>query len=366
MNPWSCAGDILRWWRQDVLQVSQQRVASRLSVQPTAFSNWENNARAISLDLDLIDDALGGDGLLKDLLWASGTTDGLRPSQLWSKVYPGPVTPTWMWVRGEGSSIDIDASWGARGFEGRLTLGANGAFVALGDSVPDAPAIVNLSTRGWVDFGRGELKAEMPDAQVYPAGSLTVGEQPAAQPKVPTSWPPMRTDGQDTERWRFADLRQARGLSLVETVERLEAMTGVAVSKDTLRRYEAGIGEPHNRFLSAALDHVLGADGHLGLVTIRRGHGDGAVRFPPYWRSPIWVEFGDDAPTDSSAKTSIRLELGERTRQVDRPMPCLLVRHYCLPTAPLRISAPATVSGGVGLGRRRGVQAIDDKWTSTL
>ena len=186
-----------------------------------------------------------------------------------------------MWVRAEGPTISIQGRLGATHLSGELALGKNGVFIDLGPSSPDASAIVKLSKPGWVDFGRGELKNEIPEARTYSAGSL-VSPVPAADPApAPTPWPPMADDDEALERWRFADLRQARGLSLVETADRLEAMTGVIVSKDTLRRYETGIGEPHNRFLSAALDHVLGADGHLSLLTIRRGQGDGAVRFPP-------------------------------------------------------------------------------------
>ena len=47
-----------------MLGLSQLQVADRLSVKPTALSNWENGTRAISLDIEQIDKALEGGGVL--------------------------------------------------------------------------------------------------------------------------------------------------------------------------------------------------------------------------------------------------------------------------------------------------------------
>ncbi|MDH4363605.1 MAG: helix-turn-helix domain-containing protein, partial [Acidimicrobiia bacterium] len=99
MVPWESPGDIVRWWRTDVLGLSQQQVAERLSVGSTALSNWEHGTRDISIGFDQIDHALDGNGTLADLLTLVGTPRGLDPCRVWSKVFPGPSRPIWAWIR---------------------------------------------------------------------------------------------------------------------------------------------------------------------------------------------------------------------------------------------------------------------------
>ena len=108
-------------------------------------------------------------GVLAALLGAVGTARGLPAAHVWTKVYPGPSTPVWMWVRGPGTSMRVEGEWGVVSFETTATLEPNGLFVTVGGSVAESPVVVELSTPGWADFGRGTLPEGLPDAQVIAA-----------------------------------------------------------------------------------------------------------------------------------------------------------------------------------------------------
>jgi hypothetical protein len=167
--PWSSSGDVLRWWRTEILGLSQQQVASRLSVMPTALSNWENGTRTISIDLDLIDSALEGDGVLGGLLWSFGTPNGLEANELWTKVFPGKPTPVWMWIRSRAPSLHVTAEWGIARVEVDIDVPPNGLFITVALSVDEAPVVVHFSEPSWADFGRGDLPDEIPGAVILPA-----------------------------------------------------------------------------------------------------------------------------------------------------------------------------------------------------
>ena len=329
MVAWKSHGDIIRWWRTDVLGLSQQQVADRLSVRPTALSNWELGTRRISVDIEQIDKALEADGALAGLLWAFGTREGLEPSQVWAKTFPGPSMPVWFWLRSDEPRIEVEAEWGVFRLQAELDPGPNGVFVTCGASVEESPVVARTSHPCWFDFGRGELPASMPGAAVLNAIDLAqpsraqgvfmdlfsaqmeskfatshskqIASLDRAAPRrvgaffqrfttsrrpEPRPWPPLPGEALANERHRFATLRRARGLSLAETAERLAATTDVQVSRDTLRRFENSTGAPHDRLLPVALDHVLGGNGHLAVSEIRSGQGSGMVRIPALLARP--------------------------------------------------------------------------------
>ncbi len=381
--------------------MSQQQVADRLMVKPTALSNWENGTRAISIGLDHIDEQLDAGGALAGLLWAFGTPAGLEPSPVWTKVFPGESTPAWLWIRSDAPRLDFEGEWGVARVESTIEPGPNGLFMTVAQSVAESPIVVRLSERSWVDFGRGEMPTDVPGASVVPAiahaarssgsgtftdmffGNLPERFAPTRSkdlarlqriaPRAVTSfltaftgrphrprggaWPTLPDEQDDASRRRFAQLRQARGLSLVDLSNRLVERTGVEASKDTLRRFETDVGEPHDRMLPVALDHVLGADGRLALVELRADRGSGSVQFPRYWTGPVWFEF-EDRPADGP----IQFQWGDWQRELTPPLAVRYAYHYCEPSAPLRISAPDSVSWRVGVGRRAEAVAINQGW----
>ncbi|MGI9614695.1 MAG: helix-turn-helix transcriptional regulator [Acidimicrobiales bacterium] len=397
MTVWQSPGDVLRWWRSGVLGLTQQQAAERLCVESSTVSNWERNTRTSSLDLATLDTALAGDGVLADLMWGYGTAEGIDPGQVWTKVFPGASTPVWMWVRTTSPSVSIEAEWGVFRIEKQLDVCENGIFVTVGASVPDSPVVVYLSEPGWVDFGHGQLPDVVPGAVVISAVSdftassadgafmelfrNTIESELAAgldgvvndAIEVPESlssfiakgrdrsglarWPP-RPEGIDAvERANFARLRSARHLSLPQLADRLARQTNIEVGRDTLRRFESNVGEPHDRMLPIALDHVLGADGRLAAVEVKSGHGSAAAVFPPYWRGPIWLALEPAEPD-----TSLVLGRGRWRRELRVEGSALASIHWFDPSVPLRIESLPSLSWSVGLGRRAGAEAIDQNW----
>lgn len=396
MTIWRSRGDVLRWWRRDVRGQTQQQLAERLCVESSTVSNWERDKRTSSLDLETLDDALAGDRTLAGLMWGYGTAHGIDSGQVWTKVFPGPSHPVWMWVRASTPSVAIEAEWGVFRIEKELDLPANGAFVTVGASVHDSPVVVHLSAPGWVDFGHGELPEEIPEAGVHAAVSdftrssadgafmelfrsklesdhaaddrpgidgrrlsesiatfVTQGGDRAGLAR----WP-LRPEGIDAvERANFSRLREARHLSLPQLAERLGQLTDIDVGRDTLRRFETDVGEPHDRMLPIALDHVLGADGRLAAVEVKAARGSGTVAFPEYWRGPVWLSFDPAEPG-----TPIVLGRGRWRRELRVDGRSLASVHWFDPTVPLRIEASPSLSWAVGLGRRAGAEAIDQNW----
>ena len=400
MVAWQSSGEVLRWWRTDVRGLTQQQAADRLCVQSSSLSNWERGTRAISLGLDAVDQSLEGGRTLAGLLWAFGTPTGLEPGCQWTKVFPGPSRPVWLWLRGETDSVTIEAEWGVARLEATLDLGPNGTFITVGASVPDSPVVVNLAEPGWADFGYGDIPTDVPEADVVPAitmirpssaegavvdlfrGNMAAKIVPESgstlanlTQKAPTSvidflagsqrssaaplkqWPTIVEGSNAVERRRFALLREARGMSLSDTATRLTSETGIGVGRDTLRRFETGVGQPHDRMLPVALDHVLGADGRLAVLDVRSHQGSGATMLPPFWRGPIWLEI--DAPPGDQ---TIVLQRGRWQRDYRVDGPSLISTHWFDPSVPLQVRADPSIGWTAGVGRRGGATPIDQEW----
>ncbi|MEM9560970.1 MAG: helix-turn-helix transcriptional regulator [Actinomycetota bacterium] len=396
MESWRSAGDVLRWWRTSVLGWTQQQAADRLNVRHSALSNWERGERAISLDLDEVDDALDGGRLLRDLLWSHGTTKGLEPGRIWSGIFDGPSRPVWMWIRSASPRLVVESEWGVARLEVVFDLGPNGVFLTNGATVPDSPIVVQLSSPGWVDFGNGSLPPAVPGAQILDALDLlrassaqgplmdmftsTLEARVASQDPGATDFAHRAPDAVDSylhrgdaarrwrplpegldvmERQRYGELRRARGLSLAAVAARLEEQTGLVVGRDTLRRFETAVGQPHDAELPVALDHVLGAGGRLAVVEHRSGRGDGSIRFPSFWRGPFWIAFEGPDPV---WPTSVVLQRGNFQRDLELARPELVSAHWFDPDVPLRIRANPDLRWRVGVGRRAGAEAIDQNW----
>lgn len=397
---WRSAGDVLRWWRSDILGWTQQQAAESLNVRPSALSNWERGDRAVSLELADLDEALKGEGVLEGLMWSYGTPRGLEAGRVWTKVFPGESHPVWLWLRSPAERLIFEGEWGVARMETDLQLGPNGLFVTVGASLPDSPVVVHLSEPGWADFGRGALPAEVPGAPVISAitmferstaagplvdmlgtrfrSRLETGEPdavdladtvPAAVDSytggragresrpIPKMWPEVAEGIDSVERQRFARLREARGLSRGTLAERVRAQTGLQASRDTIRRFEIDLGTPHDPMLPVALDHVLGGSGRLALLELRSGRGSGTVPLPGFWRGPIWVRFDDPGgPTQAV--------LGRKTWQREVPIdgPTLISAHWFDPAAPIRIVADPATTWEVGVGRPAGAIPANQGW----
>lgn len=403
MSTWSSSGDVLRWWRRDVRGLTQNEVAARLNVRSSALSNWERGTRAISFDLTEVDRALEGDGALEGLLRGYGTPQGLDPGLLWTKVFPGQPRPVWVWIRSEATYLRAEGEWGVAAFGSEFELGPNGVFVTVGTSLADSPVLLVLSEPGWACFGSGELPADVPGAEVVSAVSmwerssadgafmelfssslaskvasgapevdemtdvapdavssyLGNGEAKKSQP-VPKLWPPQPEGIEAVDRKRFARLRNARGLSLAAMADRLAHTTGTEVGRDTLRRFETAVGQPHDPMLPVALDHALEADGRLAVLELRSGRGSGSVTFPSYWRGPVWFQFEDQEEEGLAV-----LRRGDWHRELPFSGRTTVSAHWFDPSVPLRVVAKESTSWAVGVGRMSGATPIDQNWAPT-
>ncbi|MEM9651664.1 MAG: helix-turn-helix transcriptional regulator [Actinomycetota bacterium] len=403
MAVWHSSGDVLRWWRRDVKRLTQKEVASRLNVRSSALSNWERGTRAVSFDLGEIDAALEGGQTLEGLLWGHGTPEGMDPGRVWTQVFPGPSRPVWVWIRSQAERLRIEGEWGVARFETEVTLEANGFFVTVGASLPDSPVILQFSEPGWACFGSGELPTEIPEASVVSAlsmmrrssadgpfmelfssslaskvasGSPDVDEIDNVAPDavesylagsgkdadrvVPKTWSPHPEGIEAVERARFARLREAKGLSLAAMADRLTRMTGTEVGRDTLRRFETDVGQPHDPMLPLALDFALGADGRLAVLELQAGQGSGTVMFPPYWRGPVWFQL-----TDPQGEALVVLRRGDWHRELTIDRTAQLSAHWFDPQVPLRLLARPTTTWSVGVGRLSGAKPIDQNWVPT-
>ena len=401
---------MLRWWRTDIAGLSQRELADRLGVARTAVTNWEKGSRMASIDAERIDDVLAAGGVLTGWLWSFGTPEGLQPRRIWSNAFRGGSTPVWMWIRSPARRLVVEAEWGMYRLEGELDLGDNGLLITVGVSIEESPVVVQLSEPGWIDFGRGDIPDHVEGAPVVDALDMVMpstadgdftellstnlvmrfGQERPPQiaslseqdlkpveslierldqpdpprsrrrsPALPGSWPELHEGVDDDERSKYTRLREARRLSLAETSHRLAAMTTTTAGKDTLRRYEANIGDPHDPLLPVALDHVLGANGYLALVQIASGEGTAAVNLPPYWNAPVWITFATERGNLGPRRVA-ELQWGKWRRPIDGRLPLLVVNHA--PLVPLRIVADTDIRWAAGVGRRIGATPINHGW----
>lgn len=388
---------MLRWWRTEVAGVSQRQLADRLGVARTTITNWEQGSRMASIDADRIDAVLNADGVLAGWLWCFGTPEGLKPRQVWSTTFTGGSTPVWMWIRSPAPTLRVEAEWGMYRMEGELDLGHNGHLITLGVSIEQSPVVVQLSEPGWVDFGRGETPDRVEGAPVVDALEMVMpssaegvfndllsnnivklgdklkpvetlietldqsrhGAVGRHQPGRPVAWPALQ-DGEDAEdRSSYSLLREARCLSLTETSQRLADLTGTKAGRDTLRRFEANVGEPHDPLLPMALDHVLGANGHLALLQIASGRGTSTVNIPSYWTAPVWITFAAESVAGCGSKVA-ELQWGNWHRSIEGDLPMLVINHSAM--VPLKITADDAIHWTAGIGRRRGATPINHGW----
>lgn len=185
-------------------------------------------------------------------------------------------------------------------------------------------------------------------------GFLDHAEQPGGVSATET-WPAVREGIDQLDRSRFRQMRQARRLSYVDVTQRLAEHTGIKVGKDTIRRFEAGTGQPHQPMLPIALDHVLGGNGRLVLAEISSRSGPGSVSIPEFWQAPVWISF-----EGGGVGFVAELHWGSWKRRIEGPLPSLVISHSAM--APLRVVVEPKVRWTVGVGRRNGAVPINHDW----
>lgn len=341
---------LLRYWRTELAGIRQGAVAKAVGVvSPTTIHNWETgrtdgpNLRQLAA----LDEWFGAGGALRGVYLALRTPDALLPAEDWWCNFQGEPGPCWAWLRVSGarpSTAHVEA--GPLRVDCEIPV-ESGLFLQAYAFASNPAVHARIDGGGWVDFGHGILPSTI-GAPVVDAVDVAVvgprGELDQALVAASKTWLPhwkyqgdsqwfftMRTDlGRRVEvakktllaaakavvstksdvssaaasledvprHWggeRYRALRQARGLSLLDTAELASEadMSLPPVTKDHVHRLERG-AMPRVPQLVERLDAVLGADGRTCTAEVAEIQGAGRfteITFPVYWVGPVWVQF---------------------------------------------------------------------------
>lgn len=402
-------GAVLRRWRE-VKGLKQAAISRALddSVGEPAISQWESGHRPsgpTQPQVEAIDRRFAANGCFSDMYAAVRTPTGLDADCDWFHNFQGTSGPCWGWVRtGHAGQVNGHLDVGPFRLEFEVPPG-DGVFIQSFAFASNPAVHVHLETPGWVDFGRGLVPNELgvpvvvavdyavmgPGAARDPAMSavtravleerfgrkpgwfeefkatagrrVEVGRQLLTRTlKAPfgtsadlTADPP--ATALSAQRWsgdRYARLREARGLSLVDAADLATQLDpGLPhVTKDHVHRLEQG-STPRVPQLIERLDMVYRADGRSCTVQIDAVHevrpGHVEVRFPSYWIGPVWVQFLRAEPGDISVARLTWRPWRKHVRLVhDAVVTC---RRSVTAAAPLAVDVPQgwRVTAGVGV-----------------
>lgn len=394
---------MLSLWRRKVACLSAATVAAALGVAGSALSNWEAGTRRPSrATIRALDEVYGAKGALADFTWALTTPAALAPVRRWRHNFVPAGGPVWAWMRPAGDVGRLDACirWGPLGISVRHACDHRGVVIALPVSVSSPPAIAELRTPGWVDFGHGhipevlgvpvvaatsrlevfspsdhslrlfadavgrysgkalsELLADLPLFGVH--RSPTAPQGPAGSLRAV---PPVPGGASGVSGARLRRVRVARRLSQSEAATAASALLARSpVSDDQIRVAEAG-GTPRALMLAARLDVVYQA---RGTVTDQRldlhpGPDGYSVEVPQWWDGPIWAAFS--AP-EGQADATVTLHWAPWKR-VLRAQAGATVTFSATPGNhnTLWVAVPPGWRPNVGLGDQPLAQPIDDGW----
>lgn len=351
--------------------MSRAEFAQLLSGSGQPNKSWIKNIRRYEQDdgeerrglnwevIRFVDSALHAGGAFEGLAWAIGTPSGLEPSTNWAHNYQPREGPVWIWIRPSSTSSHTAAeiSCGPISLSVRMSSDDDGVVVTLPYAMPNPPFFVDLSRPGWVDFGQGEVPANlglptmnaMGPKKIDGKGVISTFQllQAKLQPNlrenrawisfllatlradaVPIRGPVQSipidlTRFEDQDHDQFSRDREAHcggvGLRRLRLSRRL-ALRPAAIRASnldpsspihhtTLARIERGEAVRDWGSISQRLDIVYGADGRIsqGIVKPMVDRGSTQFYFPAYWVGPVWVSL--QAPRDESHGL-VRLQWG--------------------------------------------------------
>lgn len=401
--PW-----LLRTWRA-VTGLTQKQVSVELfQSSHTTLSEWEGGTSPVPVErLRELDGVYAADGALVDLAMALGTPKALPPRTVWAHNYSESGGPVWMWLRPEPGAgrVRAVARWAAFAYDCAEVCDDRGIFCTTRMSMANPALWVVLREPGWVDYGEGELPAELGLRQVDGmAVSRVVGDGHSAAglvaPSVVDRYLSDATfaedvaeffaDGPDlihgifstrrgwdriddlTDRPRgpspeigphftgeqYRTLREGRGLSQNDAAmlatellpdDRDRRGRVRKVTAENIRGVEEG-RNPRPRYLFSRLDRVYRADGRTGTELVEpEPRGDAHVfDFPTFWIGPVW--FAIDASDDRPAV--VRIDWHESHKEIKVAGGAVVTcRRPIRARYPFIVSCPAgwRVTGGMGL-----------------
>jgi transcriptional regulator with XRE-family HTH domain len=356
------------------------------------------------------------------LRWAHNFQE--PPTPAWAWVRPAVTGADGV------ASLQV-TNWWSEALQGskEFACGTGGVFLLYATTVTNPPLEVSLATAGWVDFGRGRVPADVAasiGATVIDARDIVTFSMPVDQPLAPehhreahgtlrrardvtlalglgwrifvphlgmikpqhathsldgSSLRPSASPGEtitDSEgrverqalmpAAQLRALREGRGLSREQVVQQVAALDPRnPVTTHAIEMIEATGRFPDVAGLLAALDHVYGCDGRLGLdrifysVAARPVAGNRyAVRFPAYYVGPIWVQA---TGRDANDVGIVDLTWGPwRRRQKVRSAMLLTTRKARPDAVPLTVSAPRGWRVIAGTGAAPTAADINHGW----
>jgi len=397
---------VLSLWRRKVARMPAATVATTLRVAPSTLSNWETGTRRPSrATIKALDATYHAHGALADFTWAVTTPSALAPGTQWRHNFVPAGGPVWAWIRPSGDTrhLDVRIRWGPLGITIRQGCDHQGIGVVLPVSVTTPPAIADLETPGWVDFGHGHLPealgipivAAWPRLEVLsPADhslrmftdtfnrharqplSHLLRDQPllaAALSQAQT--PPRRTAetlgavtpiSHGVSGARLRQLREARGLSQSDAAVTASVLIPRSpVSDDQIGLAEAG-GTPRSAMLIARLDVVYQARGTITnqRLDIRSDPSGHTVTIPQWWDGPIWMSFTNrhnHHNHQTAATITLRWPPWKRELTVE---PGATVTFCNSPGNhdTLHVTLPMGWHPIVGLGSQPQAHPVDDGW----
>ena len=410
-DPLTSRAGLLGWWRTRHTTLGLDAVGRSVNVAAATVHNWESghtDGPGVE-QLRALDARYGAGGALHGLYEALRTPKALDPAVGWWFNFQGESGPCWAWVRVDGDrAAQAEADAGPFRVEFEVPP-RHGVFVQAWAFTSNPAVHVAIGAPGWVDFGYGELPADVGAPVVDAVDVAIVGPRGSLDPALLTAsnsflpyllgretwfdkmkrqlgrrievarhamsrlvnlpWRSVPSDlsgagGSRDEvprHWpgeRYRHLRQARGLSLTDVAALASAREPSLppVTRDHVHRLEHG-STPRVPELVQRLDMVLGADGRtcavaLDEASMRAVDGGFDLVFPAYWIGPVWIQFlrtGDQA----GAKAELLWKPWSKSL-----VPCdgvvVTTRRSTRASGPLRVTLPPgwEVRAGVGVHPR--------------
>ncbi len=169
-GPSSPLAALIRAWRTQVACLTQQDVATRISLNISqglrekpastqSISAWElGTVVPTPVRLASLDTAFQAGGTFLALAKACRTPMVFPAREVWRSSIPGGVGPVWAWIRPtEPGSVRGWVQYALFGLPLDEVCDAGGIFVCSPVSAPTPTVVVTLDSKGWVNFGRGVI-----------------------------------------------------------------------------------------------------------------------------------------------------------------------------------------------------------------
>lgn len=399
----------LQSWRRARGNLPLREVGEATGLSIANLSQWERGSRVPDID-DLIrlDDFYNAAGALISLAQAGRVSCAVIPAreQWWSNLSgSGPV---WVWLRGPAGSAGTHAmlQWGV--LSGSVEVSGVGLIVWSAVSIKNPAVKVTFTAPGLAHFGTGRIPREFGIPLVtgldvarfvnrhdssFRLFRGQLGVLLASQFKwvkqilgflqhrqdlvrVVATEPNNRTPALDLRMYaepprqgkpvvaldpdEYRELRTARCLSRASAARVVtEQFPSDPVLPRDIKSLELG-HEPRVEHLRARLDRLYETDGFTVFERCPANASPGLaeIRFPAYWRGPIWLRF---QARDASAR-KLTLRWGPWQKRILVPSNIPITCRYAGGKEPLWVSFDPSWELACGVGVYLGAANVNEDW----